>query len=94
MNNYETVAILKKEVVDKADDIILKYKNLINNIGGKVNETENLGIKKLAYDIKGNSEGLYMLIKFEGESGIITELERNYRIDEDVLKFITVRQEY
>ena len=54
---------------------------------------EEMGKRKLAYEIRKFSEGFYIVIKFEAKPELISELERNYRIDDGVLKFITVRNE-
>ena len=50
-------------------------------------------MKKLAYEVKKNKEGFYILINFEAKPESIAELERNYRITDEVIKFIVVRQE-
>ena len=52
-----------------------------------------MGKKKLAYEIKKNKEAIYMLINFEAKPDSIQELERNYRIADDILKFIVVRKD-
>ena len=49
--------------------------------------------KKLAYEVKKNSEGYYVVTTFEAEPTLITELERNYRITDDVIKFMVIRQD-
>ena len=60
---------------------------------GKVETVENMGKKKLAYEIKKFSEGTYLLFNFEAKPELIAELERVYRITDDVIKFITVKVE-
>ena len=52
-----------------------------------------MGKKRLAYEIKKNNEAIYMLINFESKPEAIAELERNYRITDEILKFIVVRKE-
>ena len=52
-----------------------------------------MGIKKLAYEIKKNKEGYYIIFYFEAKADVIFELERNYRINENIIKFITVRND-
>ena len=64
----------------------------INN-DGKVEKVEELGKKRLAYEVKKNKEGYYVVINFEANPELISELERNYRIMDEVIKFITVRAE-
>ena len=92
MNKYETISIINPNV-DEAGikELIQKFSDLINKTG-KVISVEELGKKKLAYKIKKHSEGSYVLINFEAKPELITELERVYRITDDVIKFITVRK--
>lgn len=93
MNKYESVIIISSKVEEKGlEDIKTKFTNLINN-DGKVESVEDLGRKKLAYEIKGNAEGNYVLFNFEANPDFIKELERIYRITDEVIKFIVVRKE-
>ena len=93
MNKYETIFIINPNVEDAGvKELIQKFSNLINN-DGKVESVEELGKKKLAYEIKKNSEGIYVLINFEAAPTLIKELERVYRITDEVMKFIVVKQE-
>ena len=91
MNKYESVVIINPNV-DEAGLKALedKFTGLINE-NGKVESYENMGKKKLAYDIKKNKEAYYMVFKFEANPTLIAELERVYRITDEVLKFITTR---
>lgn len=93
MNKYESVIIINPNV-DEAGLKALeeKFTGLINE-NGKVESVENMGKKKLAYEIKKNKEAIYMLINFEAKPDSIQELERNYRIADDILKFIVVRKD-
>ncbi len=92
MNKYESVIIINPNCTDEALKALeSKFTGLINQ-NGKVESFENMGKKKLAYDIKKNTEAFYMLINFEAEPSSIAELERNYRITDDVLKFIVVKK--
>ena len=93
MNKYETVFIINPNVEEAGvKELIEKFSNIINN-DGKVEEVQEMGKRKLAYEIKKNSEGIYVLINFEANPDLIKELERNYRITDAVIKFIVVRKE-
>jgi len=93
MNKYESVIIVNPNV-DEAGLKALeeKFTGLINE-NGKVESVENMGKKRLAYEIKKFKEGIYMLFNFEANPDSIKELERVYRITDDVIKFIVVRKE-
>jgi len=93
MNKYETVFIINPNVEEEGiKALIQKFSDLINN-DGKVEEVNEMGKRKLAYEIKKNKEGYYVAIDFEANPTLITELERIYRITDDVIKFITVRKD-
>ena len=93
MNKYESIVIINPSLTEEALKALEgKITGLINE-NGKVESVENMGKKKLAYEIKKNTEAFYMLFNFEAKPDSITELERNYRITDDVLKFIVVRKE-
>ena len=93
MNKYESVIIINPNCSDEAIKALEdRFTGLINE-NGKVESVENMGKKKLAYDIKKNSEATYMVINFEAKPDSIAELERNYRITDEILKFIVVRKE-
>lgn len=93
MNKYESVIIVTSTMNDKQQkEIENKYTKLINE-NGKVESFENLGKRKLAYEIRKNKEGIYMQFNFESDASFIVELERQYRIDDDVMKFIVVKED-
>ncbi len=93
MNKYETVFIINPSVEDAGvKNLIQKFSDLINS-DGKVEKVDELGKKKLAYEIKKNTEGNYVAINFEANPSLIAELERVYRITDEVMKFITIRKD-
>lgn len=93
MNKYESVIIINPNLEEEAiKALIEKISNLINT-DGKVSSVEEVGKKKLAYEIKKNKEGFYVVFKFEANPESITELERVYRITDEVIKFIVVKEE-
>ena len=93
MNKYESVIIVAPTVDEKQQkEIENKYSKLIKE-NGKLVEFKSLGKKMLAYEIKKNKYGLYFQINFESEAAFITELERQYRIDDNIIKFIVVKED-
>ncbi|MCI8397684.1 MAG: 30S ribosomal protein S6 [Clostridia bacterium] len=93
MNEYETIFIINNEITDNEKrKVISKIEELITN-NGKITKVDNLGTRKLAYEIKKQKVGYYCLIEFNAKPNLICELERLFRITEDVLKFIVVRKE-
>ena len=93
MNKYESIIIISPVVEEEGiKSLITKFSDLINS-EGKVESVEEIGKRKLAYEVKKNKEGYYVLFNFEAKPELIAELERNYRITDEVIKFIVVRKE-
>ena len=93
MNKYESVVIINSNTEEQGiKALIQKFSDLINS-DGKVESVEEMGTKKLAYEINKQKEGYYILINFEANPTLIAELERIYRITDEVMKFILVRKE-
>ena len=93
MNKYESVIIISPNLDEREiEGIVTEITDLINQ-DGEVTKVEKMGIKKLAYEIKKNKEGYYIIFYFEAKADVIFELERNYRINENIIKFITVRKD-
>ena len=92
MNKYESVIIINPNLEAEAiKALIEKISNLINT-DGKVSSVEEAGKKKLAYEIAKNKEGYYVVFDFEANPSLIAELERNYRITDEVMKFIVIKK--
>lgn len=93
MNKYESVVIINSSLEEtKIKSVVEKISNLINS-NGKVETVEEIGSKKLAYEINKQKEGYYVVYNFESNPGAIAELERVYRITDEVIKFIVVKKE-
>jgi small subunit ribosomal protein S6 len=89
---YETVFILTPVLSeDQAKEAAKKFKKTITDLGGKIVNEENWGLKKLAYPIQKKTTGFYHLMEFSGEGQeIVTNLEVAYKRDERILRFLTV----
>ena len=93
MNEYESVVIINPTVDEESmKALIAKFTEIINK-DGKVEKVDELGKRKLAYDVKKFDEGFYAVFYFEANPNLITELERNYRITDEIIKFMTIKQD-
>lgn len=93
MNKYESVIIIKSNLDEQEiESIVTGITDLINK-NGELTKVEKRGAKKLAYEIQKNKEGYYIIFYFEVRSEFIVELERYYRINENIIKFITVKHD-
>lgn len=93
MNKYESIIIINPNCTEEAVKALEERVTGLINENGKVESVENMGKKRLAYEIKKNREATYVLFNFEANPASIAELERNYRINDDILKYIIVKKE-
>jgi len=91
LRRYETVVIAQANLPeDEMTDLIDRYSSIITERKGAVVKVDRWGVRKLAYDIKKQTRGAYVLYDFAAMSDAVVELERNLKIDDNVLKFMTV----
>jgi small subunit ribosomal protein S6 len=91
---YEHMLIARQDISAQAVDALATHlKTIIENEGGKVEKQEYWGLRTLAYRIKKNRKGHYVLLNLNAPANAISELERQLKINEDVLRFLTVRVE-
>ncbi|MCR4766164.1 MAG: 30S ribosomal protein S6 [Bacteroidaceae bacterium] len=94
MYQYETVFILTPVLSDEQmKEAVGKFTGIITDNGGTIVNEESWGLKKLAYPIQKKTTGFYQLVEFEADPEVIAKLEVNYRRDERVLRFLTLKQE-
>lgn len=91
MNKYESVILINQNITeDERKELISKFKNFLCN-NGKVNKIEEIGLRKLAYEVQKQKEAYYVVYNFETSKENIAELERLYRITDEIIKFIVIR---
>ena len=94
MNQYETVFILTPVLSDvQMKEAVEKFKGILTAEGAEIINGENWGLKKLAYPIEKKSTGFYQLVEFKAEPKVIQKLELNYRRDERVIRYITIKMD-
>ena len=92
MNQYETVFILTPVLsADQMKETVEKFKKLLTDNGAEILNEENWGLKKLAYPIEKKSTGFYVLIEFKAEPTLMLKLETEYRREERVIRYLTVK---
>jgi small subunit ribosomal protein S6 len=89
---YETIFISRVDLSsDETSDLVERYKGIIESLDGKIVKVDNWGRRKLAYMIAKNTEGNYSLVDFVCENEVISELQRNFRLDDKILRFQSVK---
>ena len=92
MNLYEHTIIAKQDVSpSQIKQLIEKYSKIVEKLEGDVVKTENWGLLNLSYIINKNRKGNYIHFKIKGKSKIISELEKNEKIDKNLLKYMTIK---
>ncbi len=92
MNCYETLFVVKPTLTEEEiASQIAKVKDVLAKEGAELVGTNDMGMRKLAYPVQKNDRGYYTVLFYKAEGTVINELERNLRISEDVIKFLTVK---
>lgn len=94
MKRYEVIAIVKTDLTEEdINAIIEKSSNIITDRKGVIAKAEKWGKRRLAYEINKQKDGFYFFIDYAGDGSIVNEMERNFKIDDRILKFMTVTKE-
>jgi len=94
MSFYESVFIARQEIsAQQADALAETFSNVIAENGGSVSKRENWGLKSLTFRIKKNRKGHYVMLNIEAPAAAINEMERQMRLHEDIIRYMTVRVE-
>ena len=92
INNYETVFIVNPDLdEEKTEAVVAKIKTLIES-AGTIDSVDVWGKRKLAYEINDKSEGYYVLVNFSSKSDFPAELDRIYKITEDIMRSIIIKK--
>ncbi|HMK74810.1 MAG TPA: 30S ribosomal protein S6 [Thermodesulfobacteriota bacterium] len=92
MRKYEIIFILDPDLEEEqAQSLVEKVKGIITQANGEVLKVEDWGKRKLAYEVKKKAKGHYILVHFLGSPSLLSELERNFRVMDAVIKFQSVR---
>ena len=89
---YEHVFMARQDVTpQQVEAMVDQYRGVIEGNGGKVEKTEMWGVKSLAYRIKKNRKAHFTMFNLDAPPAAVAEMERQMRINEDILRFITIR---
>jgi small subunit ribosomal protein S6 len=93
MRKYETIFVLKPNLEEAARNALIeKFVGIINK-DGEVVKVDEWGNRRLAYEIQKLREGYYVFVDFKANTSLPLELERNYKIADDVIRFIVINRE-
>ena len=91
---YETMYILRPDIAeDEVTNHIDKYNKLLEELGGKILDSQMRGKRRLAYQIAKHREGIYVQLSHQGDGQHIFKIEKAMRLSEDVIRYMTVKQD-
>ncbi len=94
MNKYESIYVLRPTMEEEAiKAMVERFSNLITSEGGELENVDEWGKRRLAYPIQDFREGYYVLMTFKANPEFPSELERIYKITDDVIRYIIVRDD-
>ena len=89
---YESAVLINAALDDQQiDSILTRIKDVITNNGGEIRELDNWGRKRLAYPVEKSKIGYYAIYRFDAPSDMIAKLERIYSLDEQILRYVTLK---
>jgi small subunit ribosomal protein S6 len=92
MRKYEVMFIIRPDVPEEdVDKVITQMESAVTQTGGKIEKVDKMGRRRLAYRVARCREGLYVLFTLEGSGDTTKELERRLKVNDAVIKFLTVR---
>ncbi len=91
---YEHISMARQDVTpQQVEAMVDQYKGVIEQNGGSVDKTEMWGVKSLAYRIKKNRKAHFTMFNLNAPAPAVAEMERQMRINEDILRFMTIKVE-
>jgi small subunit ribosomal protein S6 len=92
MHRYETLFVLHPELPEaQVRETVDRVKRLIESMDGQVSETQDWGMRDLAYPIRKQPRGTYVLVQYSARPDVVKELERTMKLADEILRFISVR---
>jgi small subunit ribosomal protein S6 len=93
-NSYETMYIVRPDVGDETlDQIISQYQTILKDNGAEKLEIQHRGKRRLAYEILRFREGIYIQMNYQGAGNHVAPMERAMRLDENVIRYLTLKQD-
>ena len=94
MRDYETMFILKPDLDEEVvEAVIARFQGLITDGGGTVASVNKWGKRRLAYEIRGYGEGVYVIMEFSAEADVARELERVFKIADEVIRHLLIKKD-
>ena len=92
MRPYETMIVISPELGDGGGELIERFEGILAREGGTLDNRHDWGLRRLSYPMKKQAQGHYYLLEYQADPSVVTELERNLRIADGVLRYMSVQQ--
>ncbi len=93
MRKYEVIFVVKPLDEEPINGVVAKFENIITTNGGNIDKIDRWGKKRLAYEIKDNTDGYYCLFYITAEPAVINEVDRVMKITDEILKHMIIKDE-
>ncbi|ATO49379.1 MULTISPECIES: 30S ribosomal protein S6 [Brevibacillus] len=94
MRQYEVMYVLRPDLEEeKVKANVARYSEVVTNNGGEITKLQEMGKRRLAYEIQKFKDGFYVLMNFKANAEVVTETERLMKINDDVIRFLFVRED-
>ncbi|MFC0525967.1 30S ribosomal protein S6 [Pontibacillus salicampi] len=94
MRNYEIMYIIRPNIDEESQkSVIERFNNVLTENGAEIKETEEVGKRRLAYEINDFRDGFYVVVKFDGDREAINEFDRLAKYSDDIIRHIAVRED-
>ena len=93
MRKYEVIFIVEPLDEEAINGVVAKFENIITTNGGNIDKIDRWGKKRLAYEIKDNTDGYYCLFYITAEPAVINEVDRVMKITDEILKHMIIKDE-
>lgn len=94
MNKYEIMYIIRPNIEEEAQTALIeRFNGILTDNGAEIEKVEELGKKRLAYEINDHRDGYYVLINFTGDEAAINEFNRQAKFSDDVIRYMAIRED-
>lgn len=93
MTLYETLFIIHPDAVARVKEFVDKFKQILEGLKGVISQVDEWGLRDMAYRIRKQTKGYYVLLRYQATNAAVQELERNMKLTDGVMRYLTVRLE-
>ncbi|EGL82390.1 30S ribosomal protein S6 [Caldalkalibacillus thermarum TA2.A1] len=94
MRAYELMYIVRPDLDEESTKAVIeRFQNVIKDNGGEVEKVDEMGKRRLAYEIEGYNDGYYVVVNFKSNPDLVAELERQLRLNDNVIRHLVVRED-